>query len=152
MSRCGARCSRIERDIAGPVGSAEESVVEIVVGQAADARKLEPVERDVRSREIERGDAGGVGDQIRQDIAAAGRDRDHVVIRRDRQRLEIDVRVFPDLRIDQSLEQARKGKLQQALSGHQRASPNGIIQPPAGGCHRTGGQCNLLQQNRIGPI
>ena len=100
----------------------------------------------MRAVEIDRGDARRIGDEIGQDIAAAGRDRDHMAVRRDRECLKIDFRIFPDLRIDEPLEQAQgEEMLEQARARHQRTAPDSVIQPPAGGCHRTGGQCNLLQ-------
>ena len=56
--------------------------------------------------EVERGDARRIADQIGQYIAAARGNRDHVAVALERQRLEVDVRVFPDLGVDETVEQS----------------------------------------------
>ena len=55
----------------------------------------------MRAVEIDRRDAGGIGGKIGQDIAAAGGDGDDVVPGLDLERLQVDDRILPDLRIDE---------------------------------------------------
>ena len=57
--------------------------------------------------QVDRSDPGRVGGQIGQDIAAAGGDGDHLVVRPDVERLHVDDRVFPDLRDRRALKTRR---------------------------------------------
>ena len=69
----------------------------------------------MRGVEINRGHAARIGGQVRQDVAAAGRNREDMAVRRDRQRFHIDFRVFPDLRINEPLEGEGKRALKHGL-------------------------------------
>ena len=127
----------VDLDVAGVVGVAEERVELRVALQMARGRELEAGESDVGAVEVDGGDPGGIGDEVAQHVAAAGRDREHVALRRDLERLEVDDRVFPDLRIDQVLERAREGALAQAVEGEDAVAVHGLLQQlggrPAGG-------------------
>ena len=100
----GAQPLVIGGDVGARVGAAEEAEEGLVVGQVLQRADLEPAERDMRAVEIDRGDAGRIGDQIGQHVAAARGDRDDLMSRADVERLHVDDRVLPDLRIDQALE------------------------------------------------
>ncbi len=67
-------------------GVAEEAQEARVIRQVPGRGELQRAERDMRGVEIDRGDRGGVGGQVRQRVAAARRDGDDVAVRRDRQR------------------------------------------------------------------
>ena len=100
----------------GPaVGAREETVKGRMIGQLAHRDELQPIERDMRRVEINRGDRARVGGQIGQDIAAARGDRHDMAVRRDRQRFHVDRGVFPDLRIDEAAKGEGEGAFEQAL-------------------------------------
>jgi hypothetical protein len=54
--------------------------------------------------EIERRDARRIAGQVRQDIAAARGDRHDMAVGPQRQGLEIDLGILPDLGVDQAIE------------------------------------------------
>lgn len=86
-----------------------------MVGQRLRRRQLQPVERDMRGVKVDRGDPRGIGRQIAQDIAPARSDGDDMAVRPDRQRFHVDLRIFPDLRVDKAPEGEGEGPLQQPL-------------------------------------
>lgn len=86
-----------------------------VIGQMPCRRDFQPPQCDMRGVEIDRDDLGRVGNQIGQDVAAARRDGDDAAVGLDLQRLHVDDRIFPDLRIDQSLEGEGKGTVEKPL-------------------------------------
>ena len=55
----------------------------------------------MRPVEIDRDNFGGIGREIRKNIAAARGDRDYAIGGLKVQRLHVDDRIFPDLRIDE---------------------------------------------------
>ena len=57
------------------------------------------------------------GGHVGEDVAAAGRDGDQVLAVLELQRLEIDDRIFPDLRIDEAREGEREQPLLDARAG-----------------------------------
>ena len=68
----------------------------------------------MRAVEVDRGDPGRIGDQIRQHVTAARCDGDDLMSRADVERLHVDDRVLPDLRIDEAFERKRKHALEHA--------------------------------------
>jgi hypothetical protein len=61
-----------------------------------------PGQRHVRSIEIDRRNAGGVGDEVTQRVAAARRDRDDMVVGAKVERLHVYDRIFPNLWINEA--------------------------------------------------
>ena len=112
----------VGRDIFRAVGPREEAMKGLVIGQIPRRAQFEAIERDMRAVEVDRGDAGGIGGQIAHHIAAAGGDGDDMIVRTDRQRLHVDDRILPDLRIDQSLEREGEQAFEQAGAGKCRVS------------------------------
>ena len=86
-----------------------------MIGQMLRRRDLELAQGDMRGVQVHRDDLGGIGHQIRQDVAAARGDRDDAAVGLDLQRLHVDHRIFPDLRIDQALEGEGKGTVEKPL-------------------------------------
>ena len=68
----------------------------------------------MRPVEIDRGDPGGIGHEVGEHVTAARGDRDHLMSRADVERLHVDDRILPDLRIDQALERKREQALEHA--------------------------------------
>src|SRR5262249_17803580 len=60
---------------AGIDARAEQAIEGAVVRQLLGARQLEPREPQMRGIEIDGDDLGGIGKEIVEDVAAAGRDR-----------------------------------------------------------------------------
>ena len=58
----------------------------------------------MRAVQVDGEDLGRIGGEVGEHVAAAGGDRDDPRARLQLQRLQIDVGVFPDLRIDKALE------------------------------------------------
>ena len=83
--------------------------------------------------EVDGGDAGRIGDQVVEDIAAAGSDGQHMVARADLQSLEVDRRIFPDLRIDQAAKRQRENALEHALAGENSVAVNRGSEPGRSG-------------------
>ena len=75
---------------------------------------LQVVQRQVRGVEVHRHDPRRIGGEIGQRIAAARGDGDDAVTLLDAERRHIDIRIFPYLRIDQSLEQMSEKALADA--------------------------------------
>ena len=115
-------------DIGRVVGLAEEAIERLPCRQAAGCRELQPVERDMRPAEIDGRDARRIGRQVGEHVAAARGDGHNVAIGVERQRLEIDLGVFPDLRIDQAAEQPLEHTLEKALSGQCSMAANRLFQ------------------------
>ena len=92
----------IGRHVGARVGAAEEAEEGLVVGQVLERADLELAERDMRPVEVDRGDAGRIGGQIGQHVAAARGDGDDLMSGPDVERLHVDDRVLPDLGIDEA--------------------------------------------------
>ncbi len=89
--------------------------------------------------EVDRGDARRVGGQVGEDIAAAGGDGDHLVTRPDVERLHVDDRVFPDLRVDKLREGEGEHALEHAGARQGPRAMNGGLEMGVGrlaGCLR----------------
>ena len=104
----------VSGDIGAHIGAAEEAEEALVVRQVLRGADLEPAERDMRPVEVDRGDAGRIGGEVGEHVATAGGDRDHLMPRADAERLHVDDRVFPDLRINQTLERHGEQTLEYA--------------------------------------
>ena len=70
----------------------------------------------MRAAEIDGGDAGGIGGQVGQDVAAARGDRHDMAVGLQRQRFEVDLRVLPDLGVDQPAEEALEQPLEESFT------------------------------------
>ena len=105
----------ISRHILLAVRPGEEAMERLMVGQRLRGRQFQPVERDMRGVEVDRSDPRGIGRQIAQDIATTRSDGNDMAFRSDRQRVHVDLRIFPYLRIDKAPEGEGKGPLQQPL-------------------------------------
>ena len=88
-------------DVGAAVGAAEEPEERLIVGQILQRADLELSERDMRAVEVDRRDAGGIGGKIGEHVAPARGDGDDVVPGRDLERLHVDDRILPDLRINE---------------------------------------------------
>jgi hypothetical protein len=91
-------------DVGGFVGLAEEAVEGLPGRQAASGRELQSVERHMGAAEVDRRDPSGIGDEIGEHVAPSRSDRHDVALRRQRQCLQVDLGVLPDLRVDQAFE------------------------------------------------
>ena len=107
----GAQPLLVEADVGPRVRPAEEAKEGLVVGEILQRADLESSERDMRAVEINGGDARRIGRQIREHVASARGDRDHLAVGADLERLHVDDRVFPDLRINK----LREGEGEHAL-------------------------------------
>src|SRR3984885_5403691 len=111
-----AQATIVGGDVGARIGAAEEAEEAVVVRQVLSPADLGPAERNMRPVEIDRGNAGRIGGQVGEHVAAARGDRDHVMARADVERLHVDDRILPYLRIDQALERKRKQALKDASS------------------------------------
>ena len=126
--------------VAAAVGRAEEAEERVVVGQVAQRAQLQPNERDMRAVEVDRRDAGRIGHQVVEDIAAAGADRQHVIGRADLHGLEVDRGILPDLRIDQAAKRQREDALEHAFARQHPVAVHRGGEPARGGALRGGSQ------------
>jgi hypothetical protein len=88
--------------------AAEKPVEGGVVRQVAGGREFQLHQRNMSFVEIDGMDPGRIGGQIAQHIAAAGRDGNDAALRINFERLEINARVLPDLRVDHRAERERE--------------------------------------------
>jgi len=72
--------------------------------------------------EVDGDDLGRVCRQIRERVAAAGGDGGDAVARPEPQRLDVDDRVFPDLRIDEAAEGRREQAFEHAGAAQRPAA------------------------------
>ena len=122
----------IERDIGLGLCLAEEAPEGRLVLDLGQRRELEVAERDMGTVEVDGADPGRVGGEIGQDVAGARSDRDQMVARLQRQRLHVDDRILPDLRIDQAGEGEREHPLQQTGARERLAAMDRVVEPEAG--------------------
>jgi hypothetical protein len=87
----------------------------------------------MRPVEIDRGDAGRIGGQIRQHVAAARGDGNDLMSRPDVERPHVDDRVLPDLGIDEALERKRKHALEHAGARQRFRAVDRGLEPSRGG-------------------
>ena len=62
----------------------------------------------MRPIEVDPGDAGWIAREVGEHVATTRGDRDHFMSRADVERLHVNDRILPDLRIDQALERERE--------------------------------------------
>src|SRR6478736_6809055 len=86
----------IDLDVLGVGGMGEKPMKAVVRVQMAGGGELEPRQCDMCGIEIDGGDAGWIGEEIAQHVAAARRDRDDAATRLHIQRFEIDDRILPN--------------------------------------------------------
>src|SRR5208283_1503215 len=97
-----ANPAMVSANVFYPIRFAEEAVKGLEVGKMPRRAELQAVQGDMRAVEIDRDDAGRIGDQITHHIAAARCDRDDMIFGLDRQGLHVDDRVLPDLGINEA--------------------------------------------------
>ena len=78
--------------------------------------------------EIERGNALGIGRQIGKDVAPARGDGNDMAIGPERQRREIDLRVFPDLGVNEPAKQPLEQALQKSLPAQCPVAADGLFE------------------------
>ncbi len=108
VARFGVEGTADEAPVGGKVGVrirfAEEPVERAIRGELADRGELELRQRHMRPVQVDRKDFGRVGGQVGEHVAAAGGDRRDPFAGLQLQGLQIDLWVFPYLRIDETLE------------------------------------------------
>ena len=90
--------------------------------------KFQLVEGDMRVVEIQRRNSTGIGREIAHDVAAARGDGDDVIARPDRQSFHVHDRIFPDLRIHQSLKSGGEEPFAQSRFRDGPVAMHGFIQ------------------------
>ncbi len=108
--------SLIDRDVGLVVGRAEEAVECFPRRQPAGRHQLQAIERNVCAAEVDGGDAGRPAGQIGQHVATARGDRHDMAVGLQRQRLEIDLGVLPDLGVYQPAEEALEQPLEKSFA------------------------------------
>ena len=99
--------------------------------------------------EIDRGDAGRIGREVGEDVAAARGDGDHLMPRPDVERGHVDDRVLPDLRIDEALERQREQALEDAGARERLRAMDRSFEPRAGrATHRVRGLPHVISVHR----
>ena len=89
-------------DVVATIGFGEKAMERPVIRQMANGGLLEFVERDVGRIEVYRRDLDRRYRQIAQYVATTRGNRDKMIARLQIERLQVDDRIFPDLRIDES--------------------------------------------------
>ena len=102
----------------------------------AGGGELETGQRDMGAVEIDRDDLAGIGGEIGQDVAPARGDRDQPRTGPKRKRAEIDLRVLPDLRIDEAAKGERENPLENALARYRLRLMDRTLQSIGGGRRR----------------
>src|SRR5260221_7001961 len=82
----------------------------------------------MREAEIDRGDAGGIRRQIGENVAAARGDGHDMAVRPQRQRLEVELGVLPDLGIDEAAKQPLEQLFQETFTGESAIAPDSLFQ------------------------
>ena len=95
--------------------SAEQAEKCLVIGQRAEGAKLQPVEGDVIRIEIDHIDRLRASGQVGQHVATAGADGDDAVTFAETHGVDIDLRILPDLRIDETGEEHPEQALRHAV-------------------------------------
>src|SRR3546814_9831216 len=97
--------------------AAEEALDVAMGGQVAEGCKLRAVERDMMRVEIDDVDRARRPCEISEDVAATRADRHDAVVGAKRHRLHVDIRVLPDLRVDEAGKKQAEKALGKALAG-----------------------------------
>ena len=107
---------------------AEQAADRGVIRQVAKGRKLEPVERHMVRIEIDHIDRGRTSAQIGQHVAAARADCDDAGPFVQIHGLHVDVRIFPDLGVDEPREEKADESLGKARRRQGRMLQQGVLQ------------------------
>ena len=118
----------IGRDIGRIVGRAEETIEGLPRRQPGGGDQFQPVKRHMGPAEIDGRDVRRVGGQVGEHVAAARGDGHDMAVRPERQRLEVDLGILPDLGIDQAAEQPFEQPLQQTFTGKGAMAPDRLFQ------------------------
>ena len=90
--------------------------------------------------EVDRGDAGRIGGEVGEDVAASRGDGDHLMPRPDVERGHVDDRVLPDLGIDEALERQCEQALEDTGARQRLRAMDRSFEPRAGrASHRVRG-------------
>ncbi len=128
----GAQPLVVDVQVCAGVGTAEEAEERMIVRQMPERTDLELAERHMRSVEIDRGDAHWIGGEIGEHVAPARGYGDDLVARPDLERLHIDDRIFPNLRIDEFRERQGEHALKHARPRQGLGAMDGCLQGCAG--------------------
>jgi hypothetical protein len=110
-------------DVGLLVGGAEEAEEGVPARQVLRGRELQARQRHVGMVEVDGDDRGRIGGQVGERVAAARRDGDHAGAGRQLERLQVDVGILPDLRVDEPLEGESEESLAHACP---RACPEAV--------------------------
>ena len=111
------------------VGGLAEEAEEVGLRRQVFHRcELQTVERDMRLVEIDGVDMGRRAGQVGKHVAAARRDGHNAVAFEQVHRLDVDLRVLPDLRIDEAGEQKRKQPFGEARPGKRPVLVHGLAE------------------------
>ena len=91
-------------------------------------RELELIERDMRGIEVDGIDVGRRARQIGEHVAATRCDGDDAVAFEQVHRLDVDLRVLPDLRIDQTSEEEGEEPFREACPGERPVLVDGLAE------------------------
>ena len=122
----------VRRAVRLVIGRSEEAEEILIRRQIAQSRQFEAGERNVVFVEIHGNDLFGICRKIVEDIAAAGSDGEHAVVRLDFERLQIDVGIFPNLVVDKSFEEQREQTFERAPFGGGRPCVRGAFEKQIG--------------------
>ena len=86
------------------VGAAKEKEKILVAGQVLDRGQLQFQHAKMGAIEIDGVNVFGLVDEIIEDVAAAGRDGEHPAFGSEREGLEIDPGILPNLVVDKAIE------------------------------------------------
>ena len=114
----------IGREVGRIVGRAEETIEGLPRRQPGGGDQFQPVKRHMGPAEIDGRDVRRVGGQVGEHVAAARGDGHDMAVRPERQRLEVDLGILPDLGIDQAAEQPFEQPLQQTFTGKGAMAPD----------------------------
>jgi hypothetical protein len=86
------------------VGAAEEKEEILVAGQVLDRGELQAENAEMAAVEIDGVDVSRFVDEIIENVTATGGDGEHPAFRGERERLEVDPGIFPNLVVDETIE------------------------------------------------
>ena len=109
-----------------PAAEKEEEV--LIARQILNGRELQLEQAEMAPVQIDRGDMLRLVDQVIEDVAAAGGNRQHAALRRERERLEIDARILPNLVVNKTIEPEGEQAFGDALGAERVIVVNGAFQ------------------------
>ncbi len=128
LGQMRAQITAIERGIILIHRRTKEAEEALIIRHMAQPGQLEPDQVHMMVVEIDRDHLCRVRSQIGQHITAAGTDGDHPAAGLQLQYREVNIRVFPYLRIDKSLEGSREHPLEQTGAGPGLVLMHGLTQ------------------------